>query len=32
VPNITICVSVSLMDMNITLRVVIGARAIQAPH
>jgi hypothetical protein len=28
----TICVPVSLMDMNITLRVVIGARTIQAPH
>ena len=28
----TICVSVSLMDMNITLRIVIGARTIQAPR
>jgi hypothetical protein len=28
----TICVSVSLMDMDVTLRVVIGAQTIQAPH
>jgi hypothetical protein len=30
--SMTICVSVSLMDMNITLRVVFGARTIREPH